>query len=446
MKICLDSMKKLYFAVRMIRTIQNSVLILMLTGLAAGCLTMRDTPISSQQYAALYNPSEFSLNAEYRFYHISDNMTSMYIRLFPGELLFNQANEQAEYRALVGITSVIYELDNKGLIIAQTDSLRFEVKLDREDEQRSAFFSSKVLSLAAGKQYLVRLESRDLQRGTLGLKYMYVDKNGVLSAQNFSVLSASTGYPRFHSYMSPGEVFRISYRLPGHDTIYLDYIKTRDDMPRPPITTDSPSAFPYEVDTTIALAYSENTVYTLPDKGSYHFRLDTLSREGLTLHNFGEGFPKVETETAMMEPLFYISTLTEYRRMRNQENRKRAVDDFWLQRTSTMERSRELIRVYYNRVLYSNLYFTTGREGWKSDRGMIFILLGPPDRIRDSGNEQRWYYISRRQGKVVEFVFDRRPGIHSNHDLFWRKSGESLRYWSAAVSSWRNGNIYSFNR
>ncbi len=439
-------MKKLYFTIRKMRINRNSILALLLTGIVTGCNTTKNTPVTSQQFAALYNPSEFSLNTEYRFFHISDNMTSMYMRLFPGELLFNQANEEAEYRALVQITSVIYELDEKGMILGQTDSLRFEVKLSREDEKRSGFFSSKVLSLPAGKQYLVRLESRDQQRGTIGLRYMYVDKTGILSAQNFSVVSATTGYPRFRSYMSPGEVFRISYRLPGRDSIYIDYIKTRDDMPRPPITTDSPPAFPYELDTTVALAYSESTVFTLPDKGTYHFRIDSLSREGLTLHNFGEGFPKVETETALLEPLFYISTLTEYGRMRNQENRKRAVDDFWLQRTSSLDRSRELIRVYYNRVLYSNLYFTTEREGWKSDRGMIYILLGPPDRIRDSGNEQRWYYLSSRQGKVAEFVFERRPGVHSNHDLVWKKDGRSLGYWASAVSSWRKGKIYSFNK
>ncbi|MCA1746482.1 MAG: GWxTD domain-containing protein, partial [Bacteroidales bacterium] len=226
----------------------------------------------------------------------------------------------------------------------------------------------------------------------------------------------------------------------------LDFFTTRDDYPRPPVTPNSPSAFPYEVDTTIALAHSEENVLTLPDLGTYHFRIDSLSREGVTLHNFGPGFPKVETETALMEPLFYISTLTEYSRMRNQENRKRAVDDFWMQRSSSMERSRELIRVYYNRVLYSNLYFTTEREGWKSDRGMIFILLGPPDRMRDTGTEQRWYYISRRQGKVVEFVFERKPGTYSNNDLIWTKSGESLGYWSSAVSSWRSGRVYSINK
>jgi GWxTD domain-containing protein len=430
----------------MMRVLGHIVWIILLFAVLSGCATTREASSPAQQLASLYNPSEFSLNTDYRFYHISDQMTSMYIRLFPGELLFNQANEQAEYRALVDINYIIYELDAQGAIAAQSDSAQFEVKLGRQDEERSGFFSSKVLNLSAGKHYLLRLESRDQLRGTMGLKHMYVDKRSMFSAQNFSVVSGANGYPRFQNYMMPGEVFRIKYRGLGYDTIYLDFLTTPDNYPRPPVTTDSRSSFPFEVDTTIALAYSEENVLTLPDQGTYHFRIDSLSREGVTLHNFGPGFPKVETETSLMEPLFYISTLTEYSRMRNQENRKQAVDDFWLQRASSMERSRELIRVYYNRVLYSNLYFTTNREGWKSDRGMIFILLGPPDRMRDTGTEQRWYYISRRQGKVVEFVFERKPGTYSNHDLIWTKSGESLGYWSSAVSSWRSGRVYSINR
>nr|MDA3824194.1 GWxTD domain-containing protein [Bacteroidales bacterium] len=138
---------------------------------------------------------------------------------------------------------------------------------------------------------------------------------------------------------------------------------------------------------------------------------------------------------------FYIATLTEYRSLLKEGNTKRAVDEFWLKRSSSMERSRELIRVYYNRVLYSNLYFTASSEGWKTDRGMVFILFGPPDRMKDSGNEQRWYYISRRQGKVIEFVFERKPSFYSNQDLIWKKSIASMVYWSSAVSSWRSGKL-----
>jgi GWxTD domain-containing protein len=246
--------------------------------------------------------------------------------------------------------------------------------------------------------------------------------------------------------MAPGEVFRINYRLLGYDSIYVNYYKPQADIPRPSITQNSPSSFPFVADTSLVLAYSDSVIFSLPEKGMYHFRIDSSADEGVSIHNFGSDYPQVKTEESLYEPLFYIATLTEYRKMAREPNLKRAVDDFWLKRSNSMDRSRELIRVYYSRVLYSNLFFGADREGWKTDRGMVFILFGPPDRMRDSGAEQRWYYISRRQGKVIEFVFERKPSAFSNNDLIWKKSIESMQYWNAALSSWRSGKVYSLGK
>lgn len=425
---------------------RNGVYIILTLFLVAGCTPTQNLSVPASQFASMYNPSEFSLNADYRLYHISDNMTSMFIRLFPKELLFNQANEEAEYRALVGITYVIYELGENREIVARSDSTTFQIKLDRKDEANTAFFSSRVLSIRSGSEYMIRIESKDLLRGSVGLEHIYIDKRNSFSAQNFSVVSARTGYPRFLNYIAPGEVFKLNYRMPGYDSIFVDFIKVREEFPRPPITMTSPSFFDVAPDTTIRLAWTDSTIFTLPEKGMYHFRLDTTRPEGITLHRFGPDFPQVQSEESLLGPLFYIATQTEYNNILRGNNTKLAVDDFWLARASSMERSRELLRVYYNRVVYSNLYFTTNREGWKTDRGMIFILFGPPDRIRSGGSEERWYYISSRQGKVVEFVFDRVPGLYANHDLVWRKNGQSMGYVSAAVSSWRSGKVYSLSR
>ena len=144
-----------------------------------------------------------------------------------------------------------------------------------------------------------------------------------------------------------------------------------------------------------------------------------------------------------MEPLFYLTTLAEYRDIRKESNRKLAVDDFWLKRGNSVEKSRELIRIYYNRVVYSNLYFTSNKEGWKTDRGMIFILCGPPNRLRMTGTGERWYYFARRKSKPVEFRFDRQSDAFSYDHLVWRKTIDSQVFWNEAVRSWRNGKVYS---
>ena len=119
------------------------------------------------------------------------------------------------------------------------------------------------------------------------------------------------------------------------------------------------------------------------------------------------------------------------------------MDNFWLKRENNEAKSRELIRIYYNRVVYSNLYFTSNKEGWKTDQGMIFILFGPPSRIQMTGSGESWYYYAKRKSSVVEFRFDRNHDAFSDQNMIWRKTSESQLYWNEAVRSWRNGKVYS---
>ncbi|MBI87114.1 MAG: hypothetical protein CMG63_03430 [Candidatus Marinimicrobia bacterium] len=41
----------------------------------------------------------------------------------------------------------------------------------------------------------------------------------------------------------------------------------------------------------------------------------------------------------------------------------------------------ELMEEYYRRVSYSNENFDGWKDGWETDRGMIYILFGPPDKV-----------------------------------------------------------------
>ncbi|MFC2089167.1 GWxTD domain-containing protein [Bacteroidota bacterium] len=417
---------------------------LILVGITS-CTGSSNVGTATSGIASLYNPSEYSLNIDYQVYHISDDLTSLYIRLYPSQLLFNQANIDAEYRALVDIHYTLYALDSIGKVKSVADSSRFRIKLGKEDEELSSFFISKALQIPEGSTYLIRFDSRDVQRGTVGLSHMYIDKRDVYSAQNFSIISRN-GYPKFLYYFKTGEVFRIDYRLPHNDSVYLDFYRSDSLYPRPQVTFTSETRYPLIPDTTLIIPFSDSLLLTLPEEGMYHLRIDTAFDSGLTLLNLGMDYPRTRTEQSLLDPLFYIATITEYQQLITADNLKRAVDDFWLRRTNAKDRSRELIRVYYNRVLYSNLYFTAEREGWKTDRGMLFILFGPPDRIRDDGNMEYWYYISKRQGRIIEFVFERQPSNFSNQDLVWKKNRENMQYWSEAVGAWRSGKAFSLGK
>ena len=398
------------------------------------------TPVA--QLASLYNPSQLSLHPDYSVFHENDNYSVLYIRAYPSELRFNQANEEAEHRALLSFRYRLIQLDN-GLEGELVDSASITYKLGAREEERAAFFATLSLPIASGNRYLLRVEAKDLNRGSIGLEYLYVDKTNVYSSQNFKVVSLQSGYPKFMRFFLPGERFNIRYRDSGKDSIFVDYFRLNSELPRPPITASTDYTMNYNADTSFIFPLVDTAHYNLLEKGMYFVRVDNEHAEGLTLFNFGGAFPQVKTPDELMEPLFYLATLAEYRDLRMNSNRKLAVDKFWLKMGGSVEKSRELIRIYYNRVVYSNLYFTSNKEGWKTDQGMIFILFGPPNRIQMTTTGEKWYYFTKRRGSPLEFSFVRKPDAFSDQNMLWSKNTETQMHWNEAVRSWRNGKVYS---
>lgn len=88
--------------------------------------------------------------------------------------------------------------------------------------------------------------------------------------------------------------------------------------------------------------------------------------------------------------------------------RKRRFLEYWAKRDPDPSTPRnELMEEYYQRVDYANKAFPTFVEGWRTDRGMIYIRFGPPENVErhpfESGTRpyEVWYYYQ--QGR--EFIF-----------------------------------------
>ncbi len=62
--------------------------------------------------------------------------------------------------------------------------------------------------------------------------------------------------------------------------------------------------------------------------------------------------------------------------------KKRLFSEFWKKRDpSPKTEYNELMEEYYTRVEYSNKNFSHYMEGWKTDRGMVYIIFGLPNNI-----------------------------------------------------------------
>jgi len=416
------------------------------TGMLAGCASFKkaSTEDAVGQMASLYNPSKLSLHPDYSIYHESNNFSVLYIRAYPSELRFNQTNEESEYRAMLRLKYELLALDETGVEEgAVIDSASMVYKLREREERSPAYFASLNIPVMQGNRYLLKIETTDLNRGSMGLEYLYVDKTDPNGAQNYKVVSTLSGYPKFLRFFFTGEKFNVQYRDRGIDSIYVDYFRLTNELPRPPITASSDYTMNYIPDTSYVFPMLDTVNYDLRLEGMYHVKVDREQDEGLTLFNFGGSFPEVKNPQELMEPIFYLATLAEYRDLRTEPNRKLAVDDYWLRLGNSVEKSRELIRIYYNRVIYSNLYFTSNKEGWKTDQGMVFILFGPPNRIQMTGSGESWYYYAKRKSKVVEYKFQREQDAFSDQNMMWQRTTDSQMYLNEAIRSWRNGKVYS---
>ncbi len=131
-------------------------------------------------------------------------------------------------------------------------------------------------------------------------------------------------------------------------------------------------------------------------------------------------------EKWLNQDVLYIVTGEErsaFERLRTDEERDRFIEQFWLRRNPNPGGSENPFKEeHYRRIAYSNAHFSFGHvSGWRTDRGRIYITMGPPDRIErhfddapafERRHHERWHY--RRAGtdpdSTIDFVDEKGIG------------------------------------
>ena len=102
---------------------------------------------------------------------------------------------------------------------------------------------------------------------------------------------------------------------------------------------------------------------------------------------------KLEKELAtpykkwLEEEVPYIITDEErsaFLQLQTNEEREQFIEAFWQRRDPTPDTvENEFKEEHYRRIAYTNERFSSGIPGWRTDRGRIYIMWGPPDRDRE---------------------------------------------------------------
>jgi len=85
------------------------------------------------------------------------------------------------------------------------------------------------------------------------------------------------------------------------------------------------------------------------------------------------------------EDVTYIITDEEksvFKNLKNEEERESFVEQFWARRNPDPRSPDNVFKEeHYRRIAYANQNYASGVQGWRTDRGRIYIMFGKPDEL-----------------------------------------------------------------
>lgn len=259
--------------------------------------------------------------------------------------------------------------------------------------------------------------------------------------QTYGVYLGNSTQPLQRHYISSNEQFTIKKAGESADQLHVYYYNHEFEPAGSPMNiapkTGNKSL---EVDSTFTISANQPLQFT--KEGLYNIFADTTQSEGLGILVVNERYPKVTRPQLLLGPLLYMSTNNEINEIKKAEDFKKALDKYWLTlMNGNAPLAQQSIRSFYGRVEEANQLFTTYKEGWKTDKGMIYIVLGPPDKVQRSKDREVWTYDHRGNAQNVNFTFNRRNNqfVDDHYELV--RYAEYQPIWYPVVEAWRNGSI-----
>lgn len=95
-------------------------------------------------------------------------------------------------------------------------------------------------------------------------------------------------------------------------------------------------------------------------------------------------FLDLEDEYKLVRYFLSSNQKTVYKNLTSDEARKNFLSRFWISEDpNPLTKENEFMNLVENRIKYTNRHFSAFKDGWKTDRGRIYIKYGEPDDIKN---------------------------------------------------------------
>jgi len=379
--------------------------------------------ISNQNFSPDYHEDGKYFHTDFTVFHFSPDSSRLFIRVNTSEFLFAKQEEDT-FRAAFEVRLRILE-SYESPVVKVNFSQAFNINKTLEGAGKR-IYSVNFPQPPAG-QYIMECTITDLHKRVSDQNYVNLDNSSPQSRQNF-FFHRENGIPYFTNYLSSTDTFNVDYRNEKPQVVIVKYYNREFELAAPPYSFHVPSQFNYNPDSVFTITTGLN---------------NRSNREGATIFRFPDGFPAITTPGALIAPLRYISSRKEFEEIKSATNKKQASDRFWLDIGSNQERSRQLIKKYYSRVEKANHIFTSYTEGWRTDRGMIYIIFGSPHAVYKSSNSESWTYGEANSSLSVTFNFTRENNPFTDNDFILERAPLYETTWYHGVETWRQGRVYN---
>lgn len=414
------------------------ILLLLLVSLS-GCFVFQrnNASVSTQSksnasdFSAMYNPSASVVNPQLVAYVSSESEADVFFRIQTRELrnalanpIENEINLYVRYFLrdasdfhIVDTTSLVYAFN-----VSQGEYVYGHFKVGINEKIRY-----KLVVDFANSHYNVR------KRLLCDIKNTQDFNDGKYLLKNLS------GEVLFTNVIKPGQDVLVVAGSQCAESIDVEFYELSKYVNLPPYlsspvkTQNVPdSLFSYRFGDTLHL-----------DASGFYALGSTAKNEkfGIVVTE-NASYPSITTVADMVDPMNLICTEREFARIDTSDNRKKSVDAFWLGLSGSEKNAKEQIRVFYNRVAMANMMFASRVEGWKTDRGMIYVMLGPPSVVNITPDSEEWSYGSGTQSIV--FTFENYSGLKNDFSLLRSNTYSSI--WQQVLNTWRSGKIFTVSK
>jgi GWxTD domain-containing protein len=408
-----------------------SLIVLISTVASFSQHTSRDV---SKGYVELGLPKFYADYASFQAKTIDKVKLEIYYKIFPEALQFQR--RRGDFRASYELVMVVYDAKGRQAT-GQTFQGEYIVQTYKETENIRSFTVNQAEFELYSGDYRAELKLTDLTSGKsttaeLDIKLSHFGY-GVLALSDVEFaqeLGDSSGGVQFnkgelrvipsvtrgYGEDFPDLDFYYEIYLPSGEVAPLEIIYEILKKPRGMVTSETTSVVPSGAVTQVSHRLDVSDLAPGPHA------LKISARRTDTRESVRGEFPfsirwsvltmvKNDYDTAI-EQLRYVAAESEVKALRaaeGEQERIREWSKFWKARDPTPGTpENELRDEYYGRIRYATMTFSyLGKEGWRTDFGMVYVTYGPPDEIDrhpfdlDSVAYQVWYYYRLKK----KFVF-----------------------------------------